>query len=180
MKQWRAVRGYEGRYAVSSDGEVMSMDYAGTGLPGIMRTSLGNGYAGVELAGGKRFSVHKLVADAFIGPRPSGLHINHINGVKTDNRASNIEYATPSENMKHAFRLGLQSNRGESHSQAKLTDEKVREIRQLIAVGFKQKEVAAMMNIHQTAVSRANSGKRWGHVSNDVGCDLAKNQIVAG
>jgi HNH endonuclease len=156
----------------------MSMDYAGTGLPVIMRTSLGNGYLKLELLG-KHLTVHRLVAEAFLGRCPSGAQVNHINGVKTDNRVSNLEYVTRSENMKHAFRLGLQSNQGERHSQSRLTDEKVREIRQLLAVGFKQAEVAKMMNVHQTAVSRANSGKRWGHVSNVAGDEQAKNQLVA-
>lgn len=180
QEEWRTIRGYEGRYAVSSAGAVMSMDYAGTGLPGIMRTSLARGYARLSLGGRKSFSVHQLVAEAFIGKRPAGVQVNHRNGIKTDNRAANLEYVTPSENMKHAHRTGLQSNKGERHSRAKLTDDKVREIRQLIAVGFKQKEVAKMLDIHQSAVSRANSGKRWGHVSNVLGDEQAKNQLVAG
>ena len=55
----------------------------------------------------KPTKVHKLVAAAFIGPRPEGLEINHIDGDHQNNAASNLEYCTQSENMKHAVRLGL-------------------------------------------------------------------------
>lgn len=51
--------------------------------------------------------VHWVVAEAFLGPRPEGLQINHKNGRKTDNRAVNLEYVTRSENMQHAVRTGL-------------------------------------------------------------------------
>lgn len=119
------------------------------------------------------------MAHAFIGPRPDGMHVNHISGVKTENTKTNLEYCTRSQNMKHAFRVGLQSNRGERHSRSKLTDQAVREIRALIASGVRQAEVARMMSIDQSAVSRANSGKRWGHVTTFVGCELAKNQFAA-
>lgn len=64
---------------------------------------------------GKRstVTVAKAVASAFIGPRPTGLQINHIDGVKTNNSPENLEYCTATENNRHAFRLGL--NRGGEH-----------------------------------------------------------------
>ncbi len=51
--------------------------------------------------------IHQLVAAAFLGPKPAGHEINHKNGVKTDNRAENLEYVTHAENMAHAARNGL-------------------------------------------------------------------------
>lgn len=56
-------------------------------------------------------TVHRLVADAFLGPLPEGLTTNHKNGRKTDNRASNLEYLTNRENIAHAFRIGLRKRR---------------------------------------------------------------------
>lgn len=50
-------------------------------------------------------TVHSLVAAAFLGPRPIGLSIDHVSGVKTDNRAVNLEYVTASENMLRSHRL---------------------------------------------------------------------------
>ena len=50
----------------------------------------------------KRFYVHKLVATAFVEGWREGLEVNHKNGVKTDNRAENLEWVTASENHQHA------------------------------------------------------------------------------
>jgi len=180
-EKWLPITGYEGRYEVSDCGRVRSFV---AGNARLLRPLLRRGYPSVDLYDGDGnnawVTVHSIVAAAFIGPRPLGAHVNHKSGVKTENAATNLEYCTQSENMKHAFRIGLQSNKGERHSQAVLTDQGVRQIRALIASGMTQAKVAKMMNIDQSAVSRANSGKRWGHVTNVVGCEMAKNQLAAG
>jgi hypothetical protein len=82
--------------------------------PGVLlRPSLSRGYlkVGLTLNDGrqKTIRVHILVATAFLGARPEGLDINHRNGVKTDNRAINLEYISRSENNVHAHALGLPS-----------------------------------------------------------------------
>lgn len=165
MTDWKTISGQEGRYAVSDDGNVMSMDFAGSGLPGILKTNLARGYATVQLRDRKRFTVHRLVAAAFIGPRPTGMAINHVNGCKTDNRSANLEYVTPSENMKHAFATGLQSNVGENHSGAKLTNDKVERIKAMLVLGFTQSEIASMMGVTQPSISLVKNGRRWAHLS---------------
>lgn len=53
---------------------------------------------------GKTRTVHSLVAEAFLGPRPYGYDIDHINGTKTDNRACNLRYVTHEDNMKHFYK----------------------------------------------------------------------------
>jgi hypothetical protein len=53
------------------------------------------------------YSIHRLVMLAFVGECPEGKEVNHINGKKYDNRLSNLEYVTRSENIRHAVRLGL-------------------------------------------------------------------------
>jgi FixJ family two-component response regulator len=105
-----------------------------------------------------------LVAAAFIGPRPIGMHINHIDGVKSNNFATNLEYVTPSENTKHSYRLGLQSQAGIRHTQAKLNDEKVREIRNRVAAGESQSKIASSFNVSQATVCLVALRKRWAHV----------------
>lgn len=110
---WRDVVGYEGWYSVSSYGRVRR-DRPGsrTSVGLILKTKVErNGYLRVQLwkdAHGKMESIHHLVAQAFIGVRPTTSHgVNHIDGVKINNWPSNLEWATPRENSAHAIRIGL-------------------------------------------------------------------------
>lgn len=97
---WREIEGYEGLYEVSSDGDVRSIQ---TGKL-LAKNLAGSGYVKADLwKNGKRWqtTVHRLVADAFL--EKQGSEINHINGVKTDNRVENLEWCTRSENASHSF-----------------------------------------------------------------------------
>lgn len=172
-EQWLPISGYEGRYAVSNFGNVMSMDFKNTGLPGILRASLNKrlGYLSITLRSSNRqrtWCVHQLVATAFLGQRPAGLHVNHKDGVKTNNLASNLEYVTASENQRHAYKSGLMSRKGESHNNAKLDDDKVREIFSRYAAGETQKSIGESMGVHQMAISLVLRRKRWAHVTDMV------------
>lgn len=169
MKEtWLPIPGYEGKYCVSDQGNVMSMSYMGTGLPGILKFNDSRGYKTVELQTGaikKRFTVHRLVMLAFVGERPKGMQINHINGIKSYNWRSNLEYCTPSENQKHSFKLGLQSNVGERHSRAKLKEQDVIEMRKLHREGKSKILIAAKFNISQSHLSHIISGRLWSHLT---------------
>lgn len=168
MTNWVAIEGYEGIYAVSDDGQVMSMNYKKSKLPGIMTQSIRRGYPSVTLckSGTKQRwgTVHTLVAHHFIGPRPKGLTINHKNGIKSDNRVENLEYCTISENRLHSFKLGLECNKGEQHSQHKLTDDQVRVIRLRAKDGESQSSIAGDFGVSQSAINLVVRRKRWPHV----------------
>src|SRR5689334_2397657 len=103
-EEWRPIVGYELSYCVSSLGRVRSLNPKGiTKADGILR-SKGNGpYPVVMLNIGncvqRKFTVHKLVANAFLGQKPKGHEVNHIDGVKSNARASNLEYVTHKENI---------------------------------------------------------------------------------
>lgn len=123
MCEYRPVSGFEGMYEVSRDGIVRSIDrYVNTKggakqfRPGrILKQSMSNaGYLRVHIrngAKGKNASVHRLVALAFV-PNPDGkAEVNHKDGDKLNNSAENLEWVTPSENMRHALVLGLVKER---------------------------------------------------------------------
>lgn len=135
---WKPIKGYEGLYEVSDGGEVRRLRGFWCRSDRLLETHLSNtGYLRVSLStrasrNARKFSVHRLVYGAFIGPIPDGVTVNHRNGNKQDNRASNLELATMSEQMRHAVDMGLQPRqKGEARGPrvAKLTEQQVRAIR---------------------------------------------------
>lgn len=172
MKEvWAPVPGYEGRYDVSADGQIMRVKNVHGATPGrlIGQDVDARGYLRVTLLGGHRgtakgFFIHRLVAAAFLGPRPQGLQVNHKDGDKSNNAIDNLEYVTPKQNIEHAERLGLRpKKRGVEHPGARLTDDDVRAIRRRrpnepLAV------LAAEYGIGIAQVSRIASRLRWAHL----------------
>ena len=119
MIKWRHIKGYEGLYMVSSDGDVLALKrtwVTGKGLIRVKEEQLlklfpkSNGYLHTQLTKDgimKQVAVHRLVAEAFISNPLNKKCVNHINGIKTDNNVSNLEWATYKENNNHALDNGL-------------------------------------------------------------------------
>jgi len=118
--KWEWVVGYEGLYKVSSDGDVVSVarivfDSSGNKLYTKSEKYLKpfltkQGYLRVILckdAITKKYPVHRLVALAFIENPDRKRTVNHKNGIKTDNRLSNLEWMTHKENTIHAIENGM-------------------------------------------------------------------------
>ncbi|MCC6996648.1 MAG: HNH endonuclease, partial [Deltaproteobacteria bacterium] len=105
-----------------------------------------------------------LVMNAFVGPK-AGRVVNHINGVKTDDRLDNLEYTTIAENNIHSRRVLLRCV-GAQHWKSKVTDDQVREIRRLYATGlFTQDALGRQFGIRQGQVSAIVLKVRWKHVA---------------
>lgn len=131
MEKWKNVNGFE-NYIVSTEGRVKNLD-TGNYVGNKFRDTYG--YAKVKLCyhgKKKQIDVHRLVAETFI-PNPLNKQtVNHINGIKSDNRVENLEWATYSENSKHAHKTGLQiCRKGELAGNAKLKNEDVDYIRKI-------------------------------------------------
>lgn len=169
LEDWQPVVGYEGWYEVSSLGRVRrTMAIAGARTGRVLQVFANNdGYLRVTLSRYKRerhMFIHRLVALAFLGPRPVGSQTNHRNGIKTDNRPDNLEWCTRSENILHAFRLGLQTPpKGEAHGRSKLSESNVRTIRRLRA-GNTLGDLAAMFHVSTEQISKICRHQSWKHI----------------
>jgi hypothetical protein len=163
---WAPILWLLGHYEISSDGQMRSVariGHDGRRLSGrLLRLGTRNGYkvAWPRLEGRTIcVSIHRLVAEAFI-PNPEGKpDVNHKDGDRANNSISNLEWVTKSENMAHAWRIGLCSSRnrarGERHYRAKATEEQVR----LIRAGSKES-----FGLSKSALQHIRKGRSWSHL----------------
>ena len=153
---WKDVLGYEGFYQVSNFGNVKTLGNNKFRTVKIMTNVIRKGYCNVGLTKNnyqKNFRVHRLVAEAFI-PNPNKKpQVNHINGIKDDNKVANLEWATAFENMQHASTNNLLNIiKGEKHHNFKLSKEKIEEIISL-SDKFTQKELSLKFGVSQAIIS---------------------------
>jgi hypothetical protein len=179
---WKAVVGFSD-YEVSSQGRVRRSrpDRHGRMSRAPLTPALGNhGYHVVSLHKDARQvvrMVHRIVCEAFHGPAPSPVHqAAHGDGVRTNNLAANLRWATPAENNLDKHRHGTMRTgeahhaianpacmpRGGNHGNAKLTDEAVASIR---ADSRPQRVIAAEYGVAQSLISLIKNRKIWAHLA---------------
>ena len=173
---WKEIEGYNGIYLVSNIGNVKSIDrkskHATSGYITVFgrNKALRNwgGYPRVYLTKentGNTFSVHRLVAKTFIPNPENKAQVNHINGIKHDNRVENLEWCTPKENMQHALSTGLKG-RGETFTNSKLTDAKVLAIKRLLRLkpNVNKCKLAEKVGISNGVIYQIIREISWNHI----------------
>ena len=162
MEQWKDVIGFEGKYQISNHGQLKSLERKVKCKNGtrVVKNKIlspifsATGYFNVRVknASGEVVAlfVHHQVAKHFIGERPDGMVIDHIDGNPRNNHVSNLRYVSQATNL-------------QKRKDAKLTEEKVKQIKELLQTK-KQREIAAMFGVRQSLISRINTGGRWSSV----------------
>lgn len=172
---WKPVLGYEMSYEVSNYGRVRSVggkDRAGRFRAGRIRKAVSNGTTGhlfVRLYRdgiGKNIYVHRMVLEAFVGPRPAGMECRHYpDGSVGNNNLTNLSWGTRSENSHDKYTQGTKDI-GESSSTAKLSEEQVKEIISKHISGKQtQSRLAVDYGVSQSLISRIIRKERWSHVA---------------
>ena len=163
---WKSINGYRSMYEVSNLGRVKSLHF---GKAIILKDRLlPSGYKRVAL-NEKRLvthcSIHRLVAIAFV-PNPNNLpQVNHIDGDKRNNVASNLEWCDARHNQLHAISLGLVKKPvGEAHHMTPFKNDDILSIREAYRNGETQQHLADRYGVCQTSICAIVTRKTWTHI----------------
>lgn len=188
--EWRQVDGFEGRYLVNRDGELLRkqcLDGKGRKLSekllkAYLNQKLGYYVYSISFNGkNKVLYMHRLIAEAFIPKIEGKPGINHKDGDKQNNSIANLEWVTHKENIQHAFRTGLVKNMrngsGDECHASKLNSGKVAEIKALIASGVTQKTIAEKYGVAKGTIGFIARGETWtqvqAHAAGTLGIEFA-------
>ncbi len=161
---WENIEGFEGIYQVSNLGKVKSLKFGKEKYLSITKSSIG--YLNTKLQLNKKnksFLVHRLVAETFIKNEFNKPCVNHINGIKTDNRIENLEWCTHKENTEHSLKNDLIKT-GCNRKQSKLSLKDKEYIRK----NYKEKDkknggykLAEMFGVSRNCISNVVKNKTY-------------------
>lgn len=158
-EQWKRLDGYDHWYEVSDHGNVRKRRV----ICGTFRPIVGGWAKGYRLvllrSDGKRIgkTVHSLVLEAFVGSRPDGAVVRHLDGDKLNNRLENLAWGTVEENTADKFRH-MTMPLGESNPRAKLSADDVRLIR---ASTTQTMLLASTLGVSRGTIRAIRRGKFW-------------------
>lgn len=157
MEQWKQIQDAPEGYYVSDLGRIKIE----TDTREVVKLGfLAGGYYMVSI-NHKTKAVHRIVAEHFCDGPDDYECVNHLNGIKTDNRAINLEKTTYKRNNQHAIDTGLKPFKGDSHPNASLTLDQVLEIYRLKKEGKRLHEVHKIFNINYGTLKCIYNGSNW-------------------
>jgi len=177
MEIWNDIPEYKGLYQASNLGRIKSLRRAtkfynrwGTLVTKIISerilklTTSASGYFTISF-GDSTYLVSRLVAITFIPNESNRPCVNHINGIKSDNDVSNLEWCTYSENIQHAYDNSLlKAKIGSNKINAKVTESEVIEIKERHRNGERVVNLAKHYNLSQGATSSIVHRRSWKHI----------------
>ena len=168
MKEiWKAIPKFS-RYEASNLGRIRSMNYKNSNKIKVLKPVIAkDGYYQTMLLNDfgkyKSWKVHKFVAMTFLG-EIGNKEVNHIDGNKLNNRIENLEIIPKSENILHAYNLGLITpKRGSSNGNSKLTEKQVKEIREIAKNGgryYGRKQLAEKYGVSECCIKEIVNRRR--------------------
>jgi hypothetical protein len=157
MEIFKLIYGHED-YQIGNLGNVKSNKRKKESL---LKPMIRNGYLRIDL-NNKTFTIHRLVAEAFIPNPDNKSQVNHINGIKTDNRVENLEWVTQSENIRHAIKIGIKKpSLGENNGASKLKVNQILEIRNSC---LSSRKLALIYGVDKSIILDVKNKKTWKHV----------------
>ena len=179
-EEWKDVPGFEGVYQASNIGRIRTVDRIGETCYGATRKLKGRvvaengGNRGYLRVSTRKYGVmfaHRLVAITWI-PNDKNLPvINHIDGNKSNNHPSNLEWCTQPDNVRHGFNTGLTPRKmilkGDKCISSKLTEKKVSLIKRRLIEGARSVDLAREYGVVKGTIGEIKAGRSWGHVSAD-------------
>lgn len=169
-EEWKPVSGFEDLYEVSNYGRVrrLRMRFGGADRayesPMMMKPAIyQNGYQYIMLHDkgfGRRYRVHRLVLETFVGPCPPGHDGAHLNGVRTDNGLWNLAWVSKINNQRHKELHGTKLL-GTKNPKAKMTEEKVRQARRLFQDGQTKAAIARRFGVTFATMRALLNGETW-------------------
>ena len=171
MESWRQIHIAEMPYEVSPSGKIRRRSIASEAVrkihphrsykPRPVRPVSNNGYLYVTLTikgQRKRMSLHAIMLETFVGPRPAGAYGCHNNGNKRDNRIENLRWDSPKSNQADRVRHGNGQN-GEANGSFKLTDSQVRQVLAMRRRGMIYRKIAARFGVSKANIHCICTGK---------------------
>jgi hypothetical protein len=158
---WKSVPNYEGIYEISNHGNFAVLKKDGRVLRKLNSATHYLSVSCKSLNGGiqKSLYIHRIVALVFIGERPDGMIIRHIDGNRFNNHVDNLSYGTPKQNYEDVVKH--KSQKGSNNGRSILNESGAKAVRYLNAYGVSQKTLAEAFEVSIGAINATLKNRNW-------------------
>lgn len=168
LLQGERIEDFEGRFMITDFGRLFSINGRWKGIRLLKHAVDGPGYYNATLRMKPKCRVvriHQLVGEHFVDNPDNKPQLNHKDGDKLNNYYTNLEWATPLENIQHAIRIGLIDKKGEKHHHAKLKDCDIPLIFEMRNKEMLMKNIAHHFGVSRRTIGDVLNRNLWTHVS---------------